>query len=260
MCLPVLIVDPPYVQFDNVTPGFETTFIVSVSNFGLKALDNVILEIADNGTARLEPLITFMPRLGAMETVEVPYHFLYRGRGDALPPNSIGGCPEEDLPGLAETIQGIGAILKGSTNSYLSQQNKQVLASLAVGALITLETVNQVKYAAGFAKTSVKELAEVAAEEVVAAVSKQIGCAIGGSPSAAGRGPSQPVYSTGTGCPGCFAAGTPVLMADGSIKKIEEIMVRDQCMSFSGNAGTVSIHYVRQLVHILEIRYLHHTG
>ena len=135
--VPVLIVDPLYVQFDNVTPGFETTVIVSVTNFGLKALDNVILEIADTGTARLEPLITFMPRLGAMETVEVPYHFLYRGRGDTLPPNSIGGCPEEEDPfGLLVTCWRLFKVLELSLkvvqiHIFLSKRNKCLQVSLS---------------------------------------------------------------------------------------------------------------------------------
>ena len=83
----------------------------------------------------------------------------------------------------------------------------------------------------------------------------------GGSPSGGGSGPGgSPTYSTGNGGPGCFAAGTPVLMADGGVQKIEEIRVGDRVMTFDGNAGTVAEVYVRESDHILELRYRQGNG
>jgi hypothetical protein len=79
---------------------------------------------------------------------------------------------------------------------------------------------------------------------------------IGGGGASGGGGPSSPVYGTGNGGPGCFVAGTPVLMADGSQMTIETVRAGDRIMTFDGRAGTVLKAYVRESDHVLEIRYL----
>jgi hypothetical protein len=140
--MPVLVVDPPYIEFENVEPGFEVTHIVKVSNFGLKALDEVRLDVADNGTARSEPLISYLPRLGAMQTVEVPYRVTYRGEaGDLLP--MAGDC---GTPDLGEFIAGLNNLILGSTSSYFSGQEKVAMAAIAT-ALTLYATQNKEAYA-----------------------------------------------------------------------------------------------------------------
>ncbi|MCC7202037.1 MAG: right-handed parallel beta-helix repeat-containing protein, partial [Nitrospirae bacterium] len=257
--VPVLVIDPPYVQLANITPGFETTFIVKVSNFGLKGLDNVILETADTGTARLEPLISFMPRLGAMETVEVPYHITYRGNVNALPPGPIGDCAEGLVPGidfggLTDAVQGIGAIVRGSTNSYISQAEREAMGRLAVGLLVGIHAANFAQNAAGLGKP-VEFLASSAAQFAGCLIGSVISSAPGPGGTPPPPYPSQPNYLTGNGGQGCFAAGTPILMADGGVQKIEEIRAGDKVMTYDGHAGVVKEVYVRESDHILELRY-----
>jgi hypothetical protein len=257
--VPVLIVDPPYTQLSHVTPGTETTIMVKISNFGLKALDNVILETADTGIARLEPLITFFPRLGAMETVEVPYRVLYRGNGNTLPGNAVGDCaggliPSIDFDGLTDAVQGIGAIVRGSTNSYISQQEREAMGRLAVGILVAAHAANFAQGAAGAGKPA-EFLASSAAQFAGCLLGSVISGAPGTSTTPPPPYPSQPNYFTGNGGQGCFAEGTPVLMADGGIQKIESIKVGDAIMTYDGNAGSVSKTYVRESDHILELRY-----
>jgi hypothetical protein len=128
---PVLVVDPPYVQFENVVPGFEAHILVAVQNFGLKALDDVTFQITDTGFARLEPLITYLPRLNAMETIEVPYHLTYRGEAGSLP-GSGSGCGS---PNLVDTMQALASIVKGSTSSILTAAEKEVYGMVMAGLI-----------------------------------------------------------------------------------------------------------------------------
>lgn len=246
--VPVLVVDPPYVEFKDVEPGFETTIIVTIKNEGLKALDNVQLETKDTGFARLEPLITYMPRLGAMQSVEVPYHLTYRGTAAELPPYGAGFCVDF-LFNPMDALKGIAAIVKGSTNSYLSGAQKEAMGKLAAGLV-------------GFG---------MGASDVAVTIGTFIGCLFasdnfGGDSSgpsgSSGPGSSGPVYATGNGGPGCFAAGTPVLMADGSRRPIETIAVGERVMTYDGNEGRVTDAYVRESDHVLELHYVtvNHAG
>jgi hypothetical protein len=64
-----------------------------------------------------------------------------------------------------------------------------------------------------------------------------------------------PAITTGTGGPGCFAAGTPILMADGTRRPIETIQPGDSVRGFDGTAAMVSRVKVREADHVRELRY-----
>ena len=55
--------------------------------------------------------------------------------------------------------------------------------------------------------------------------------------------------------PACFAAGTPVNMADGSRQIIETLKVGDRVLSLDGSSAPVTRTYIRETDHIREIRY-----
>ena len=88
--MPVLVMDPPVTQVHIARPGLEATFIVKITNHGLKAVDDVTISTADSGEARWEPLISYFPRLESDQTVEVPFKFTYRGaENNLLLPGSV---------------------------------------------------------------------------------------------------------------------------------------------------------------------------
>jgi hypothetical protein len=240
--MPVLVADPPFVEFENVEPGFEVTHIVKVSNFGLKALDEVRLEVADNGVARSEPLISYLPRLGAMQTVEVPYRVTYRGEaGDQLP--GAGDC---STPDLGEFLANLNNLILGSTSSHFSQQEKVAMAAIAT-ALTLYATQNAEGYAIDLIANTILHFT---------------GCGSGtggggyGPDSGGGSGgPYRPNWDSGRGGPGCFAAGTPILMADGSRRPIETLMAGDRVRAFDGSTAAITRVKVRNSDHLRELRY-----
>ncbi|MCP3866752.1 MAG: hypothetical protein GY703_01370, partial [Gammaproteobacteria bacterium] len=110
--MPVLVVDPPLINGYWLEPGYEETHIVRVSNYGLKALDDVRLTPADSGEARWEPLVTYIPRLAPLETIEVPFKFTYRGTADfSQLPGTGSAVTTNDLSG--GLIAGIPSTLSG---------------------------------------------------------------------------------------------------------------------------------------------------
>jgi hypothetical protein len=60
---------------------------------------------------------------------------------------------------------------------------------------------------------------------------------------------------TGSGGPGCFVAGTPIVLADGSLKAVEDIQMRDNVLGFDGQSASVTHVYKRETDHLRELRY-----
>ena len=242
---PVLVVDPPMVRFENVESGFETIFIAQVSNFGLKALDDVTIGSDDDGTQRLEPLIDFIPRLGAMETVEVPFRVTVYGAVE--PPPDAPGCggfdPSVGGTNLANAIKGLAAFMAGTTSSYFTQEQKAIIGA-AIAAVLTYKWM----------KNFLGRTGPLAA--IVTAVGKALLPCVNTSGNGNGGGvPSRPNYGNGTGASGCFAPGTPIAMADGSQRPIERIEFGDEVLTAGGKTSRVTRLYRRSSDHIRELRY-----
>jgi hypothetical protein len=100
----------------------------------------------------------------------------------------------------------------------------------------------------------------IGSQDTAVAIGTFIGCLFasdsGGGGGGGGGGAMGPSYGTGNGWDGCFVAGTPVLMADGSLRNIETLEVGDRVMTFDGSPGLVREVYTRQTDHTLELRYL----
>ncbi len=245
--VPLLVVDPPFIEFDNVLPGFEVIVPVKVSNFGLKALDDVTLSSQDTGVAALIPMISYIPRLNAQETVEVPYRIIYRGESAQLPGASL-VCGVG--PNLADFLAGLNSIIKGSSSSAFSQQELNALANIAVAltavpTILSCSGVTPGPTAAGCLGT-------------ILLLTQDCGVDIGG-PSQSNSQSSGPYTNyqpgNGNGNTGCFVEGTPILMADGSRKPIEKIALRDEVLTFNNTQGAVTRVYKRETDHLRELRY-----
>ena len=81
---PVLVLNPPHMEFKNVGPGFEATFIVKAKNYGLIQMTDVTIRGNNDGRGALTPLINYVPLLRAQEEVEIPFKFTYTA--PAAPP------------------------------------------------------------------------------------------------------------------------------------------------------------------------------
>ncbi len=238
---PILKFDTPYIDFGVIEPGFTTTVITTLSNIGLKALDDVNITVFDDGVSRMEPLVTYLPRLDAMGSVEVPVRFTYRGENAGQPGGAVSDCastvfdPTDFLKGLAA----IGA--SGVTNSYWSPTTGAVVCSLIGGYAV----------AAGFA--GVDAIAATLAN-FAGCIAGSFGSGGGGSGTGGGGGISTS-YSVGGGGPGCFTAGSPVLMGDGSRQPIETLKAGDRVRVWDNTASRITKVYQRESDHILELRY-----
>lgn len=229
----VLVVNPPFVQFTNCTPGFQANFTATVENDGLIQMTDCTLTGAQIDGFTLTPLITYIPVLLPMQTVEVPFSFTYNSPSGSSPQGAqtrqitssdVLDCIAGSfgpLGGLADTngnvLRGLAACLAANEQCYTDMTSQQ-----AANTLLALAGVATA--AAFFA-----EPLEVLADTLGAA----LGCIAGQFLSAAGgSGPTKQGSGAGSGVNfeqigGCFAPATPVLMADGTVKPIEELQSGD---------------------------------
>jgi hypothetical protein len=338
---PVLVFDPPLTRLYYVEPGFEMTTIVKLSNHGLKALDDVTITYADSGEARWEPLISYIPRLGANQTVEIPFRFIYRGpvEEEGLPGNLI-----DDAAGYYEAgkniynewkkcvdtkflktyfyaINNLVATATGHSSCVVGnlENSSDAMAGLDFDVTIDLCSVAKDKCVDLVSYTMDRDYAQKVCDEAYSKLTNAgpiggavgIACTVlekvqkaydygkmyscaekvldnhrkkrkksgddeGGSPTTGdslsdwffsaldpggglvdlnGCKTCGPSVTVGVGGPGCFDAGTPILMADGSRQPIETVRPGDLVMSFDGQEAMVSRVHNRVTDHIREIRY-----
>ena len=81
----VLVVDPPFLNFPTVTPGFQASFTANVQNFGLIQMTDVTITGAQVNGLQLTPLITYIPVLLPMQSVQVPFVLSYNAPGSPAP-------------------------------------------------------------------------------------------------------------------------------------------------------------------------------
>jgi hypothetical protein len=264
--MPVLVVEPPFIRLENVTPGFEVTVTAKVSNKGLIDLRDVTIFKEVTEDASSIPLITYLPRLKAMQSIDIPFRVTYWGNPEAsLPPGGTGGdwsedefdkcvddCMNADIYNMGKFAKNLVNLIRGGANSQISGATKNQLANLAL-ALLILNTAGGWQEALGFA------LGHIPWNPLT-----WIGCRIGCANKEmdwgdmVGEGePTAPRYRRGTsdGGAGCFAAGTPILMADGSRQPIETVNVGDEVLCFDGKSGQVGRVYAQKSGHVRELRY-----
>ena len=250
--VPVLTIDPPNIDFGVQERGFEAEFTATLTNSGLIKVRDIDIEPMTTADGFLQPLITYLPELGPFESVEIPYRFvLYEQRQDSLPGVSSGlgpggqflDCLAGGFIGNAENWINFLNAIKGLGLS----QNAGKLLQIATGLLVFIQIYNAIGIF-----TSAADFAFNALACAIQAIGGGFGYGIGGG------GSSGPGGGTGTyigGGPGCFAADTPVIMADGSLLPIQEIRVGDHVITLDGNTAKVTKTYQLESDHIIDLRY-----
>ncbi|BCE03605.1 right-handed parallel beta-helix repeat-containing protein [Marinicellulosiphila megalodicopiae] len=263
--VPVLVVDPIHTEFNNPTPGLEVVVPINVSNYGLKNLTDLTIEGQTTAWGSWEPLIDYMPVLGAMETVEIPFKFRYYGPVGgilpAAPDFECGSIQTSASISLDDVVNGLSAFLFAayrSINENLprtagSNTGIKLNFSICGGVGIGAEGTDQTIDLGGGVKCPGKlgDMLEKVKDYIPAVHCKT-------SPTDAQSTQTQSTqYGTGYGAggTGCFVPGTPILMADGTSKAIEDIQLRDQVQGFDGSGASVMKVYERQTDHLRELRY-----
>jgi hypothetical protein len=216
--VPVLVLTPNYVPFENVTPGFQANFIVTAKNEGLIQMENLTITGQRSGTATLTPLITYVPYLLPQQSVEIPFSVTYMGTNA---PTQQGSPFTECWPSPFSGLDLIGPFLDG-------------LRALAEAAARCGKDGTAIAVAGSVAITMmIVRNAMTAALPLPYKVAIYVGCVLGRlfGDSGPGGGGSGPPGSGGAFVPGgppCFAADTRVLMADGTLKTIDQIQSGDK--------------------------------
>ena len=293
--IPVLVVKPPLTTFANPVEGLEVIVPVEVSNFGLKALEDVTIVGTSAAWGSLQPLVNYMPSLGAMETVTIPFKFTYDGANNvSLPQGVLGdiaggavsnrkgkrageitsvltdaafeaacGAPPGGLEfNSNDIVNGLWALMSGGYRSIYEDIPRTITSGLGVKILIT-----PCEFDVGGipipnpACTAGIQAAWDAGVEIGHAI-KCLAEAIYDGDKGNGNGNSATTRSGGGGGgagggggPGCFIAGTPIQMADGYLKRIEDVVMGDQVLGFDGQPAAITKVYTRETDHLRELRY-----
>ena len=256
---PVLVLDPTYLSFDQVQPGFEANFLVTAKNYGLIAINDVKITGSDVNGGQLTPLIDYLPKLLPDQSVQIPFRVTY----SASAPSHLGLAVRQDSPcdpgfnaadcltgNLIQTacgLMGLNAIAAGAYSCY---NNPAELIGVAQGLLVgltfyyaVLSPVNAVVNAFGCLVQGIASL-------FASAFNGNGGPGSGGGP-AGSVGNYEPVGG------GCFAAETRVLMADGRLRRIDQVKPGELVRSGSGiyHEAIVAETHTRSSENAREIRY-----
>jgi hypothetical protein len=238
--IPVLVLTPVHRHFEEVTPGFQASFIVTAKNEGLIQMTDVTFTGTQDSTGSFTPLITYLPALLPQQSVEIPFTFTYtgtnapgrQGAGGAIA--SCSGMPNMDA--IAGFIDGMNAF----ANAFAQCASDRQLIALAATVAVTYAVV-----------TSIQKGAKAIAGALQGGLglAKYLGCILGkligpiagiGIPLAIQTAP--PNQCTPQFVPiqaGCFAPGTGVLLADGASRQIQFLKPGD--LVKSGHRGEVAI-------------------
>lgn len=251
--IPVLVMTPAYQAFTDVKPGFQATFIATAKNEGLVQMTDLSITGQQTGSATLTPLITYVPVLGAQQSIDIPFVVTYSGTnapGQQGLGDAIAGCLGfGDIDTLADFIAGMAAFAQ----AYAQCPKDATLIAIATSVAVTMQILND---------------AEQAAENLLEPV-KLLGCILGnligpiglpGIPVAIGTGGGVPQQSVAQFTPvtaGCFAGDTSVRLADGTCKRIDRIQPGDAVKSggTASEIATVAEIYKRMDNTCREIRF-----
>ncbi|MFC1856701.1 polymorphic toxin-type HINT domain-containing protein, partial [Thermodesulfobacteriota bacterium] len=275
--VPVMVVDPPYKNYGDVRPGFEDIFMVTVSNAGLVKLEELTMSAPSTDTGKMEPLIRYLPELGAMQNVEIPYRFnfitgdtgenptpqSYRSPASDRSPLGVGGAAKAlcNASGFSDAMDNAGYIgdgVAGMASLHGTLQGRGYCAFSASSALAVAGAVAAV-YGAGFqalgvATSLVGGRGIQAAVDLAACLGQQLARLAGGDSKPGKPKPTSAPPGQGfTRGPACFGAGTPIMMMDGSWKPIEAISVGDRIRGLNGGADRVRRVYSREVERVREI-------
>ncbi len=220
--IPVLVLTPAYQAFTDVQPGFQATFIATAKNEGLVQMTDLTITGQQTGSATLTPLITYVPVLGAQQSIDIPFTATYSGTnapGQQGLGDAIAGCVGfGNVGAIADFIAGMAAFAQ----AYAQCPKDAALIALATALPVTMQILRD---------------AASAAENLLAPV-KLLGCILGnligpiGLPGigigiATAQPQSSSVEQFVPDKAGCFTAETHVLLADETVKTISQIKPGD---------------------------------
>jgi hypothetical protein len=245
--VPVLVVNPPFVDLHSFGSGFQTNFTISVQNYGLVQISGLSIGAAQDNGGVLTPLITYIPVLLPFQTVDVPFSFSYNRPIQQVTVNVCVGqaLPVQNTPN-PDVYLGLASAFSGQAQNSDGSGGQTITADLSVIGV-------------GTATNSSGSLENY----IYASIGQVVNCIVssgggggglgglggggggGGSFGGGGGGyggaaayvpPANPVF---TQAAACFAPETSVLMADGNVKPISEIQANDLVRS-GVNAGDVA--------------------
>jgi hypothetical protein len=233
---PVLVMDPPSFNFPDLPDQFEATLLVTARNEGLITMFDGTIEGQVTPWGIFEPLITFVPELKAQESIVIPFRFVFnryginQGTGPIQSSGVIGDCADAAfVPGVfsADFMRGMMALMK------MAAQCPDGVPANVVGAVLL---------AAGIwdAISSITNPLQALANFVGCVIGSYFGGGGGGSGSGGGGpggGPGGGMFSGA----GCFPAGTPVSLADGSRIPIEQLKHGDLVRTSQWLGQTASV-------------------
>lgn len=233
--LPVLVMTPSFRQFDNVTPGFQASYIVTAKNEGLIQMENLTITGQNTAASSYTPLITYVPVLLPQQTIEIPFTVSYFGTNGPTQ-QSLGGALAGCLPDPSSIGSDIPAFIDG-LRAIANAEGRCIkdnsLLAIAGGVAIGLKLYQDIT---GLFASIPEQIASY------------IGCVIGtllgeglGGGFGAGYGGGGSTQAFQNGGAGCFAADTPVLLADGRHKRISEVDVGDVLRSGTSDRDVATV-------------------
>ena len=225
---PVLVLDPPYMSFRHVASGFEANYTVNLKNYGLIQLSNVRLTGHQNGGLQLTPLITYIPEILPMQSVDVPFTLTY-SKPAAGGAGQAGHSPLKALGGhfnLSAAMAG-GSSSGGSTSTAASAQGsffcEEDGAEEQDGGDETATVEDDSNGGDGGDGDSMDDADSNAGDD--ADINND-------TTSNDDPLPDEPDTSDMSDAgDSCFAPNTPVLMADYSLKAIADVRLHDRVRS-----------------------------
>ncbi|HEV2391800.1 MAG TPA: Ig-like domain-containing protein [Verrucomicrobiae bacterium] len=240
----VLVLDPAAENFNNVTPGFQASFLVNAKNYGLVQMTDVQIKGSQSGAASFTPLITYIPVLLPQQTVSVPMVFSFgvtnssTGPGPAkLDGGGAAGCVASAFMGAFGFSDLMNPDVMGGLAAIFSAQERCVKDLDPQTAAATVAALYGVLQLANDFGDAASALGSAVAQAVGCIIGNLLGGLAGGG-GGGGGGPSS--GDTIVGQPvGCFPADTLVRMADGTQRAISTLATNDLVQS-GVQAGDVS--------------------
>ena len=248
--LPVLVASPLLQNFNNVTPGFQATYNVTVQNQGLAQMENVTLSSYQDNQATFVPLISYIPLVLPQQSIQIPYTITYWGSNAPSQQGGNAGCLSalaQYFTGYSQAFANFAATIEASllvADSILQAEGHCPTDNSYV-ALGAQAAANLYSTAEGFGFATPANQA--------AAMAAYMNCLLGNvqngpplNPNSPNSNPNNsnnsynqppnpqqapPAFQTTGG--GCLAGDTVVLMSDGTEKPISQIQTNDLVRSGS---------------------------
>ena len=232
---PVLVVNPPFIDFTSFSSGYQSNFTVSVQNYGLIQVTGVSISSAQADGAALTPLINYIPVLLPLQSVDVPFTFAF----NQLPVQQqvvVNQCLGEALPVQSspnpDVYVGLASIFSGTAENSDGSGAQTIQSSLSIiGVGINTNSPGSLE---NYVYANIGSVVNcIVGESIPAGLGGSGGGGGGGGFGGGGGGQSGPAVAQPFSNPvfaqaaACFAPETKVLMEDGSLKAIADIQAND---------------------------------